>query len=198
MIARFVRPDATVLELGGNVGRSSCVIASILDDSARLVVFESDPVTAAQLKDNRDANGMAFHIEAAALSRCPLVQFGWDTVPWEGEEDEPVPAGWTRVVTRGWRQTLDTYASLRFDTLVADCEGALFYILRDHPGFLDGFRTVLIENDFRSMEHKAYCDITFARHGFRVAYSEAGGWGPCQDRFYEVWVKADDQVKFML
>ena len=188
MLVRYVRPDATVLELGGNVGRSSCVIASILDDSSRLVVFESDPATAAQLKDNRDANGFAFHIEAAALSREPLIQCGWDTVPWHGGVD--VPEGWTPVTTREWRQTLDTYESLRFNTLVADCEGALFYILRDHPGFLDGFETVVLENDFHQLEHKIYVDIMMARHGLRVAHSEAGGWGPCHDRFYEVWVKA--------
>ena len=192
MIARYVTPDATVLELGGNVGRSSCVIASILDDSSRLVVFESDPNTALKLKDNRDANGFAFHIEAAALSMRPLIQKDWDTKPWDGGDEEPVPDGWAPVRTQTWRQTQDKFPMLKFDTLVLDCEGAVFHILSDRPDFLKGFRTILIENDFHSIEHKLFCDATFARNGFRVAFSApGGGWGPCQDRFYEVWAKDD-------
>ena len=190
MIARFVRPDATVLELGGNVGRSSCVIASILDDSSRLVVFESDPATARKLADNRECNAFAFHIEAAALSASPLVQRGWDTVPWHA--DEPVPDGWCQVETLTWRQTRAKHSALRFDTLVADCEGALFYILHDIPGFLDGFTTVILENDFRVADHKAYCDVTLRRHGFQVAFSKAGGWGPCEDVFYQTWVQVTE------
>ena len=156
MIARYVRPDATVLQLRGNVGVSSCVIASILDDSSRLVVLESATATR-QVRENRDANGQSFRIETL--------------------------------------KTLKTLKTRDFDTpdtLVASCEAALLDILRDHPGFLKRFTTVLLEHDSWTLAHKKDCDAALASHGLRLVRWEVCGWGPCQDRYYEAWVKVED------
>ena len=34
------------------------------------------------------------------------------------------------------------YNNMCFNTLVADCEGALYYILRDEPTFLENFKKI--------------------------------------------------------
>ena len=188
MAAQFIPPDARVLEIGGNIGRNSCVIAALLDDSSNLVVLECDATAAQQLRDNRDANGQKFRICHSALSRRPLTQQGINTKP-----ADVAPAGWKPVPTMTWEQ-LRRVHPLEFDTLVLDCEGAIYYILQDEPNFLQPFRRVLIENDFDDWEHKRYVDAQLERHGLRCVYRKDGGWGPCKHCFYEVWAKGTDKV----
>lgn len=183
MAVAHVRPDARVLELGGNVGRNSCVIASLLNDSSNLVVFESDPANAALLVHNRDANGFRFAVESAALSKRALIQNAWDTRPYEGA----LPSGWQFVRTIAWADVVRKHGA--FDTLVCDAEGALYYICADEPDFFRTFRTVILENDFTDINHKQYVDARMTAAGLRRVFHKAGGWGPCADRFYEVWTR---------
>lgn len=181
MAVAHIRPDARVLELGGNIGRNSCVIGRLLLNSANLVVFESDKKSASLLASNRDANGLRFSIEPRALSRRPLIQNGWDTRPYSGV----LPNGWSFVDTISWPDTLQKYGA--FDTLVADVEGALFYIVADAPDFFKHFSTVIIENDFHDITHKRFVDMKMQEAGLRCVAWKSGGWGVCADRFYEVW-----------
>lgn len=194
MARRFVRPDASgVLELGGNVGRNSVVIAALLDDDRRLVTFETMPADAAHLARNRDANGQRFHIECAALSARKLVQKGWQSEVLS--PGKPVPPGWTEVATLSWAQVRAKYPDIRFDTLVADCEGALYWILEDAPEILDHMHTVLIENDFfgpNALAHKRAVDAHFVRAGLRRVYHlpMAGVPPPSASYFFEAWQRA--------
>lgn len=187
MAASHIGPKNVVLEIGGNIGRNSCVIASLLDDSSNLVVFESDPDTAKKLLENRDANGFSFAVETCAISKKKLVQNGWNTRPVPEDDGAQIENGWTPVDTMSWSQVRAKYRDKRFDTLVVDCEGGMFYILADEPDFLETFKTIIIENDFQDIEHKRFVDSEFVRFGFRNVYREAGGFGPCYDNFFEVW-----------
>lgn len=188
MALRYIKDDARVLEIGANSGRNSLVISTLLADQTQQVSLECDAASARAVEENRNNNGYAFHIEPKALSARRLVQKDWDTKPIEAKE--AVPAGWTEVPTL-------TYAALRskypipFDTLVADCEGSLFYILQDTPEILDGIKTVIIENDFVDIEHKRFVDKVMIKKGLLRVYVEAGGWEPCVDFFYEVWQRHD-------
>lgn len=183
MTAMFLPEIAKVLELGGNVGRNSCVIASILRNEKNLVTLESNGESAKLLQENRDHNGLKFHIEAAALSKVPLIQSGWITIP-----SDIVLDGFFRVNTITFHELQKKY-SIRFDTLVVDCEGALYYILRDEPEILKHIKLVIIENDFQDIRHLNYVQNQFKKNGLRLVYNEAGGWGPCQKFFYRVWKK---------
>jgi FkbM family methyltransferase len=165
MVAKFLHPSATVLELGANIGRNTTVIATVLDDDRKLVALECDPRTAAQLRTTRDLNSLRFHVEASALSRVKLCQRAWQTVPYEGK----VPEGHTPVQTITFPALEEKY-QLRFDTLVADCEGALYYILQDEPALLENFHTVILENDFLDLEQKKWVDAQLAAAGLREVY----------------------------
>jgi len=182
MATRFLRSTDKVLELGGNVGRNSLIIASIV---AELVVLECDPAIAIQLEENRDANGMRFSIEAAALSDRPLIQKGWNTLV-----SEEVLPGYKKVNTINLATLRAKYT---FDTLVLDCEGAFYYILKDMPSILDGIHTIIMENDYRDPSHKEFLDASLTEKGFQCIYKEALGseyaWMkfPCQENFFEVW-----------
>lgn len=183
MAARFLKGDEKVLELGANIGRNTLIIASLLNNQKNLVTLECDLNTVLQLTDNRDINSMQFHIECSALSKRPLVQRGWDTIV-----SDTVPEGYAKVSTIDF-DNLQAKYKINFDTIVADCEGALYYIFMDMPEMLDNIKTVIMENDYHDIKHKQYVDSVLTDKGFKRVYNEAGGWGPCRDRFFEVWQK---------
>lgn len=189
MSAMYLPSDAKVLELGGNVGRNSCVIAAILNDSRNLVTLESCKKDAKKLQENRDINGFQFHIEVSALSKKKLVQSGWYTIP----SDIDLP-GYIRVDIISFNELQEKY-EIEFDTLVADCEGALYYILRDDPQILENINLVIIENDFLNPDHAQYTKEMLLKNGLQLVYNEVCGiewccWDkPCKDFFYQVWKK---------
>lgn len=183
MAMMFLEPTDRVLEIGGNIGRNSCIIASIVEPG-NLLVLESDPVSAAILARNRAANRLDFGIEAAALSKVRLLQKEWVTLP--VDQVPPAERGeWKAVATKTWGEIQARHGS--FDTLVLDCEGAIKQILVDEPDFLAGVNKVIIENDFTDIEDYRFVEREFKRRGLEVAYSEAGGWGPCKDFFFQVF-----------
>lgn len=192
MAMQFVSPDSTVLEIGGNIGRNSCVIASILNDSSRQVVFESDQGIAARLEANRNLNGLSFHVEACAISKRPLLQAGINTYVLDPSQYQP----WSPVRTMTWDAVKSKYPHLHFDVLVADCEGALAYIVHDEPDFFSSFKTVIMENDYLSLQPKLDVDASLRAHGFNRVFVDSlprshGAYTlfpvQCAEAFYEVW-----------
>ncbi len=188
----FVSKDAKVLELGANVGRNTLVIAAILSDANNLVTLECCPESFSQLLENRSVNTAffgtrTFRAENAALSSIALMQKKWDTFPIPA--DGIVPEDFEKVQTITFKE-LEAKYQITFDTLVADCEGALFYIFQqDAPNVLKNIKMIIMENDFHILEHKIYVDKTLQTFGFKRSFAQAGGWGPCAGFFYEVWSK---------
>lgn len=186
MAVRYLKGTESVLEIGGNIGRNSLIISSILSDSGRLVVLESDKRIYSQLKENRDVNGFHFHIEGSALSKRNLIQRGWTTIV-----SDTVLPGYTPVSTITYAELMDKY-KIPFDTLVLDCEGAFYYILQDMPEILNGINLIIMENDYVDGNHKNYIDDLLKKNNFYVDYTEAGGetfgcYCPCSNNFFEVW-----------
>ena len=63
MALEFLTGTEKVLEIGGNIGRNSIVISSILNKDTNLVVLECSKSIANVLSKNRSLNRMQFHIE---------------------------------------------------------------------------------------------------------------------------------------
>jgi FkbM family methyltransferase len=185
MAVRYLTGNEKVLEIGGNVGRNSLVIASILQDNSNFVTLECDQNIAKQLTENRDLNNFSFHIESSALSNRKLIQLGWDTKPSDTLED-----GYTWVNSITYDDFKIKY-NIEFDTLVLDCEGAFYYILMDMPEILNNIKLIIMENDYHDISHKNYVDETLLKNNFVVDYTERGGWGHCYNNFFEVWKKID-------
>lgn len=178
----FIKPYSVVLEIGGNVGRNSCFIASLLEQQSNLVVLESNPEYVVSLQENRKINGLTFAIEDSALSARRLCQNGWNTIPIENDQ---IPAHWFEVKTIDWNSLQNKY-KLTFDTLVADCEGALYYILQDFPCFLENIKTILVENDYRLGTHKTFVLNIFVTQGFKLVHQ-----APYLNRpdFFQSWTR---------
>lgn len=187
MAVQFLKGDETVLEIGGNIGRNSLVIASILHDASNLVTLECSAQSASQLRHNRDLNGFTFHVEQAALSDTKLMQKGWNTVPYDASL-----GGYTEVPTIAYGELLKKY-KLQFDTLVLDCEGAFYTILKQFPEILNTVQMIIVENDYRDKEQKFFVDTKLREQGFTRTYVEVGSAEafslqmPCANEFYEVW-----------
>jgi len=88
MALRYLTGKEKVLELGGNIGRNSLVISSILEDSANLVTLECDNDICDKLKENRDLNNLHFNIENSALSNRKIIQKQWETLPYDVYQKE--------------------------------------------------------------------------------------------------------------
>jgi FkbM family methyltransferase len=194
MAVRFIPSNARVLELGGNIGRNSCVIAKLLDHSRNLVTLESSPKIANQLINNRDRNELNFFVEPSALSRVPLFQNGWNTIT-----GDTCPEGYFPVAMISFENLKKKYA-IEFDVLVADCEGALYQILQDDQFILQNINLILIENDYANDPKGVQYHFTkqvFERNGFKLIYSEAGPSSAATlfpytlKLFYQVWAKND-------
>jgi FkbM family methyltransferase len=184
MIVKYLKGDEKILEIGGNIGRSSLVIGSILENTNNLLTLESDENISKQLIENRDSNNMKFHIESSALSKRKLIQKDWDSKPSETLEPE---FKWVNTITL---EQLKMKYNINFDTLVLDCEGAFYYILMDMPEILDNINLIIMENDYHNFEHKQYIDNILIKNNFYVDYTESGGWGPCYNNFFETWKKS--------
>ena len=183
MAVRYLTGNEKVLEIGGNIGRNSLVIASILNDSSNLVTLECDPFTSSQLEENKILNNLNFNVECAALSNRTLIQQGWNTMP----SDELLPEyNWVNTITL---EQLNNKYNINFDTLIIDCEGAFYYILMDMPEILNEINLIIMENDYTDILHKNYVDEVLTNNNFKKDYVEAGGWGPCYNNFFEVWKK---------
>ena len=182
MAVRYLTGKEKVLEIGGNVGRNSLIIAYLVGD-ANLVTLESNPSIAVQLTENRDANGRHFHIEASALSAKKLIQNGWTTQP-----SDVLLDGYQWVNTITWADLQSKY-NIPFDTLVLDCEGAFYYILYDAPEILNNINLIILENDFTGAGHKEYVDEQFKANGFQRVYYEVHPFAPEHINFFEVWKK---------
>lgn len=189
MAVKYLTGNEKILELGGNIGRNSLVMAYILKQKGNnsLVTFECDSGISEKLKENREINGMNFFIERSALSERKLIQRGWNTIA-----SDVIIEGYKRVNTITLNE-LNAKYNIVFDTLIIDCEGAFYYILKDMPDILNNIKLIITENDYRDIEHKNYIDEILKKNNFYVEYSEKGSQEafdlkfPCYLNFYEVW-----------
>jgi len=185
MVARTLVGHEKVLEIGGNIGRNSLVIARVLKDPQNLVTLECDAGLAAQLTENRNANNMNFNIEASALSVRKLAQSRWVTVP---VDELPPDSKWVNTITVD--QVRAKYSNIVFDTIVADCEGAFYQILVDMPEILDNITLIIMENDYSDINQKIYVDQVLTQKNFYRCYTEGlppGNDQPCASNFFEIW-----------
>jgi FkbM family methyltransferase len=188
MAIKYIKETDTVLELGGNIGRNSCIISTILNDSSRLVVFETNFNDCIKLKENRDNNNFKFNIENCAISKINLYQKDWIVKPINEISNI---SDYNKINISNWSDIKNKYNHLNFNVLVCDCEGGLYYILKEEPNFLDTFETIIIENDFTEISHKLFVDEVFNKNNFNMIYNKSLGdaRNKMNDWFYQVWIK---------
>jgi len=188
-IAKYLNGNEKVLELGGNVGRSSLIISYILNSNNNMDFVTLEPIKyyCDILNLHKNINNLNFHVENSALSKRKLLQKGWDTIVSDVDIDmwEPI-----NIITIN--ELYEKY-KIKFDTLVLDCEGAFFQILLDMPELLLDIKLIIIENDYRELWKKNCVDYILEQNNFKRVDSMPLGfyidWIVCNNNFYEVWKK---------
>jgi FkbM family methyltransferase len=188
MSTKFLTGNEKVLEIGGNIGRNSVIISSILNskNNSNMVTLECEYQSYLKLNYNRDSNYLKFNTENAALSKKNLIQKGWNTI-----ESNILLDGYTKVNTITLNELQQKY-NIEFDTLVLDCEGAFYHILQDMPEILNNIKLIIVENDYLDMDQKNYVDSILKNKGFKVVFTKELIDiinPPCKKNFYEVWRK---------
>ena len=183
---KYILPHFKVLELGGHIGRNTMIIATLLSHHKNLVTIEPNTETFLKLKQNIEYNNLDVNIESSALSYRKLWSKNMNTFLNYINGSEEVS-----IINF---DDLQNKYNISFDTLVVDCEGALYYILVNNPNILKNINLIIIENDFKDMGHKNYVDKVFIEYKFYKIYSEP--WSgtippkfPTLENFYEVWKK---------
>lgn len=179
----FLNSESKVLEVGGNIGRNSMIIASIVNNN-NYVVLETDKSSVKKLEHNKKLNNFTFKIEPSALSAKKLIQNGWDSKP-----SDIILPGFFPVDIISYSELKNKYP-INFDTLVLDCEGAFYYILEDYPQILDNVKLILIENDYHNKEHENKMREILTNNNFNLVYCKNinGCWNN-KLNFYEVYKK---------
>ena len=211
LVKKYINQNDRVLEIGGNIGRVSLVLSEIVDNN-NLLVLESNYKYWEQLEHNKKLNAKTFHTLPKALSYVPLYQIGWVSTPgninpqkaygkmaelqkiFNSIKDKDKQA--IRIETITYEEILEQY-QIDFNTLVLDCEGAIYYILKSNENILKNIQKVIIENDYLQIEHKKYCEKVFEKFGLqsveRIDLPEAlRKWYPdpyIYSGFYEVFIR---------
>lgn len=183
MLIRYLDKKDKVLEIGSNIGRTACVISTILDDDKNFLTLECNKTYFEMILENKILNQMNFNIEPFALSKQNLIQRGIFTYV-----SDKIPEGFTKVDTITWDRLKEKYP-IDFNVLVADCEGSLFHILHDEPDFLNHFNKVIMENDYTTIEQYQFVRDKLIQNGFINIFTQSGGWGCCYSFFYQVWLR---------
>ena len=191
MVYNYLDPNSVVLELGSNIGRNSLIISKKLNDSSRLVTLEMDPVFYKYCLENKILNNLNFNIENTALSYVPLYyqekahgDGGGYCVPYKYNEDY-------KLVNTMTFEEIEQKYNLTFNAIVCDCEGGFYYVIKENPIVLKNIKTLIIENDFSSIEHKKYLDNILDQYSFKRIFVKKLDFGdfPCKDFFWETWIR---------
>lgn len=190
LCVRYLKGNEKILEIGGNIGRTSLIISSILNknNNNNLVTMESNLEIANQLHENKDLNNMNFFIENSALSKSKMIQHSWNS-----KVSDVLLDGYSWINTVSYDYLLNKY-NIVFDTLIIDCEGAFYYILKDFPEILNNINLIIIENDFPNKFEKEYVDEIFKKNNFYLDYIEDSYLALYYshvsfNNFHEVWKK---------
>jgi len=172
MACNFIKEDDCVLELGGSIGRNSCVINTLLKNKGNHLVIEPNPIEASGLKYNKVENNLDFKIEVSAISDKPLYSRGWSTYTYQ------IP-GSVLVNTLTYDQLLEKYDML-FNVLIIDAEGNFSPMLKSFPNILNNIRLIIIEHDFNSNEDLEYFVDVLTTNNFKMTckYLKNDKYGP--------------------
>ena len=158
-----------VLEIGGNIGSTSLIIADKLKNSSNLVVIEPSKKAVKELIKNKQKYQFNFHIYEGCLSKKPLFEKKTNILNlsyWmQYTEVTNQSKEATKIINTITFKDLETKFKLRFNTLVIDCEGCYQQIFREFPEILQQVDKILIEWDGVFLE-----DLLLKHNFHKISY----------------------------
>jgi FkbM family methyltransferase len=155
MVKEFIHEDDVVLELGARYGSVSCTINDILKNRKNQVSVEPDYRIWSSLENNRNSNRCGFEIVKGFVSRQKLniVARGYDTTFTTDE---------TSNVECLTLEEIENKFNLKFNVLVADCEGFLEIFFEENPSLYSSLDKIIFEAD-----REDFCNYEILRENLR-------------------------------
>jgi FkbM family methyltransferase len=142
----YIEENDVVFELGARYGSVSCIINSKLKCKTNQVVVEPDERVWGALERNKRVNNCQFHIVKGFVSKKKLGLtnindcYGGYAATSVEQKDSKIPSF--------SMEEIQNKTQLKFNVLVADCEGFLEQFFDENPTFVDSLRIVLFEADY--------------------------------------------------
>jgi len=159
---KYIEKNDVVLELGARYGSVSCVINSKLENKTHQVVVEPDERVWEALEQNKKFNDCHFSIVKGFVSNSKLGlnhldrDYGVISVK---DDESKIPSF-----------TLDEIMSqhqLKFNVLVADCEGFLELFFDENPTFYEQLRLIIFEADYVENCNYEKIKLALTKHQFK-------------------------------
>lgn len=164
----YVNPNDIVLELGGRYGVVSCVINNKLENPTNHVVLEPDKNVLKSLRQNRTSHKSKFKIVNGIISSSPdnlflnLDDYASNISIKNRKSSHQIPVKKYRL-----KQLEDKY-DLKFNTVVADCEGCLEVFFEENKHFISKqMKKIIFEKDLpKKCNYKKIISI-LRKNGFK-------------------------------
>jgi FkbM family methyltransferase len=143
---KYILENDVVLELGARYGSVSCIINSKLNNKLNQVVVEPDDRVWDALEKNKNNNNCQFNIVKGFISNKKLDLTNLD-VCFGGYGATFVENNDTKIQSFSLDEVENKY-NLKFNVLVADCEGFLEVFFDENPHFYDNLRLIIFEADY--------------------------------------------------
>lgn len=195
---KYISSTDVILEIGGNIGRVSCLLSTIIDNGRNLLVLECDNLSYKKLLQNKIQNNLHFNIENKALSNIDLYQLGWNTYTIdEAKNLDDESFSQLQKVESITLDEINKKYNIIFNTLIIDCEGAFYYIIQSFPNILNNICKIIIENDYPTWDRKQFVEDILLKHNFETIETislsdEYHHFHPdklIRDNFYQVKIK---------
>jgi GR25 family glycosyltransferase involved in LPS biosynthesis len=164
LVFQHVLPEDVVLELGGRYGSVSCMINYKLKSKTGQVVVEPDERVWNALERNKLVNKCEFEIVKGFLSAKKLALTKLDA--WYGGYAATSVEAPESKVPSYTLANIEERTKLKFNVLVADCEGFLETFFDENPTFIKQLRLIIFEADYPEKCNYAKIRIMLKSNGF--------------------------------
>ena len=138
---KYIEPDSIVLELGARYGTVSSMINKKLNIKTNQVSVEPDSNVISALQSNKSAQNDKYHVLQGFVSRKNLELTGYGYGLTAKETNSTNYNSYTL-------EDVENMYNLKFNTLVADCEGCLETLFDENPRLYKDLRLVIFEKDY--------------------------------------------------
>lgn len=163
---RYINKDDIVLELGARYGSVSCIINSKLSDKKNHVCVEPDSRVWNVLEKNKILNHCEFNIVNGFIGKHKMSLTNLD-VYYGGYASTFIYDETSNIPLYSLNEIKDKY-NLKFNVLVADCEGYLEVFLDENPQLYEELRLILFEEDYPEKCNYKKIRDSLIKHGFKA------------------------------
>ena len=157
---KYITSNSIVLELGARYGTVSCIISKKIKNSNNLVVVEPDDTIWESLEKNMKNNNCNFHIVKGVISNKKLALGSV-----RGYGVQMFPDNSSNIPNFSF-DDIENQFNLKFNTLVADCEGCVGDLFNENPILYKQLELIILEHDTDKTDYDKLIS-NFKKFGFK-------------------------------